>query len=85
MKSLLLRFKDFLKETDYALHDSYTAQKLKSKLVKHYGNAIRITDEQNNIQSVYSSDVSMGDAINCVVKYKETLKNCEVNSTTDNV
>ena len=69
LKTLLSHFKDNLRDSDYQGYESYTTQKLKAKLLKHYGNKVKITDEGNDTQSVFSSDVSMADAINCAVKF----------------
>ena len=84
LKTLLSHFKDNLRDSDYQGYESYTTQKLKAKLLKHYGNKVKITDEGNDTQSVFSSDVSMADAINCAVKFKQLTKNLEIFSTPEN-
>ena len=72
MSSLVIKFKLLLKEKEYPLYDSYTAQKLKARITNHYGSNILFTDNVNSIQSVYSSKISIADVINIAANYKQS-------------
>ena len=71
----LIKFKDLLKTQAYDNYDSYTAHKLKSRIIKYYGGKVAMTEEQHQTQSVHSSEISIADAINTAASYKEILKN----------
>ena len=74
-------FQDLLRDDGYQDFSCYRTQKLKSKLINHYRDKITITDEQNQQQSVFSSAISIADAVNCAMKYKQLTKNLEITST----
>ena len=76
--SSLDKFKPFLEDQDYELYDSYTAHKVKSRILMHCGSKVAITEEHHQSQSVYSSQISIADAINTAARYKEILKNNEL-------
>ena len=78
LPSLLVKFKTCLKDVDYEHFESYTTQKLKNRLSKHYGSKIILTDCINTLQSIYSSDISIADAINIAANYKQALKDNEL-------
>ena len=79
---LLNHFQDLLRDDGgYQDYGSYTAQKLKFKLQNYYRDKITITNEPNQQQSVFSSAISMADAVNCAMKYKQLTKNLEIVST----
>lgn len=71
LQTLLERFKTYLQEEQYENIESYTVQKLRQRIEKHYGDAICITTESNKRQSVYSSEISIADAINAAFELKK--------------
>ena len=78
INKLLIKFKDLLKTQAYDNYDSYTVHKLKSRIIKYYGGKVAMTAEQHQTHSVYSSEISIADAINTAATYKEILKNQEL-------
>jgi len=56
--------------------DKYTSQKLQNRLLRHYGKSIIIQSQQGHGKSniVFSSSVSIGDAINTASQLKSDLK-----------
>ena len=56
--------------------DKYTSQKLQNRLLRHYGESIIIQSQQSHGRSniVFSSSVSIGDAINTASQLKSDLK-----------
>ena len=67
------RYKEYLQQEEYENFDSYTVQKLRTKIEKHYGNRICFTDEPHKRRSVYNSQISIADAINTAFAYKKLL------------
>ena len=74
VKTLLSRFHELLKEEDYENYEAYTTQKLKNKLLKHYGAAISFSGNINTEQYVFSSQISIYEALNTATNYKRLLK-----------
>ena len=74
-------FQDLLRDDGYQDFSCYRTQKLKSKLINYYRDKITITNEPNQQQSVFSSAISIADAVNCAMKYKQLTKNLEIAST----
>ena len=81
MTNLLYQLKSILKNNNYKLFDSYLLARLKQCLVKYYSFEICFGEEQRKIhtnQFVYSSFISIHEALNIVTNYKRELKNHEL-------
>ena len=85
LKVLLERYKEYLQQQEYESFDSYTVQKLRTKIEKHYGNRICFTDEPHKRQSVYNSQISIADAINTAFTYKTLLNDHSLVTDTDRI
>lgn len=74
MSSLLEMFKSYLPE-DFS-NTSYRSDRLKSKLQKHYGDLIVIQSQygQGKSSIVFSSKITLKDAVKAAAKLKERLK-----------
>ena len=75
---LLKKYKLHLECQQYENSDSYTVQKLKNKLTKHYGSLIKFTESSHTRQAIYSSQISISDVINIASAYKQSLKEKEL-------
>jgi len=75
---LLNRYKNLLKMASYEHYDLYTAQKLRVKLLNRYGSKIKITEEVNHPNFIYSSEVRIGEMINIAQVYKQMIKDKEL-------
>ena len=73
IQDLLSKYKLLLKEENYEGFDAYTTQKLKLRITSHYGSKVCFTNEINQKQFVYNSDVSIANAINVAANYKQML------------
>ena len=73
-QTLLNRYKSHLKEKNYEMYDSYTPQKLRTRILNHYGSRICITEEINRPPCTYNSGTLIGDVINIAAKHKQMLK-----------
>ena len=78
MSSLLEMFKSYLPE-DFS-NTSYRSDRLKSKLQKHYGDLIVIQSQygQGKSSIVFSSKITLKDAVKAAAKLKERLKNAQL-------
>ena len=56
------------------MYDSYTPQKLRARILNHYGSRICITEEINRPPCIYNSGTLIGDVINIAAKHKQMLK-----------
>ena len=83
VNNLLARYKELLQEEEYDGFDSYTSQKLKTRIMKYYGSTVCFTDKSNEKQYVYNSNLSIADALNVAATYKEQLKDGEIINTAD--
>ena len=70
---LLNRYKDLLKIANYEQYDAYTAQKLSLKLLNHYGEKMKITEEVNRSNFIFNSDIRIGDMINIAQTDKQLI------------
>ena len=77
-QDLLSRYKSILRNKQYLQYDSYTSQKLRNKIMAHYGSTVKITDEVNRPPYVYDSNIAVGEMINLAQQYKQMLKNKEL-------
>ena len=71
---LLFMYKEIFRNNDYELYDSYTTQKLKNRLINYYGSKISFAEGESNKPFVFSSWLSLADAINTAAMYKQLLK-----------
>ena len=83
ISQLLKTYKYYLQESKYENFDSYTTQKLKKRLLQHYGSSITVTNSINTTQSVYSSNINIQTAINTAANYKQMLHDTELMNVTD--
>ena len=83
INTLLTQFKEYLKDKEYDDYDAYTSQKLKQRLVKHYGSSICVTQEINQTQSIYSSNTCITEVINIAANYKQMIKDRELIENVD--
>ena len=83
ISQLLKTYKYYLQESKYENFDSYTTQKLKKRLLQHYGSSIIVTNSINTTQSVYSSNINIHTAINTAANYKQMLHDTELMNVTD--
>ena len=60
------------------IHVRYTTQKLKNKLLKHYGAAISFSGNISTEQYVFSSQISIYEALNTATNYKRLLKDQKI-------
>ena len=78
MKSLLNIFKQKIAELDCKdiSEDSYSTEKLKKKLIGHFGDAISFHKPSNilMLQIVFSGSINMNDVINLASLYKDKIK-----------
>ena len=81
LTNLLVKYKRYLQDQGYENWDSYTTQKLKGRIQKHYGNTVSFTNENHKTHTLYSSDISVTDAINSASIYKELMKNKTIMET----
>ena len=72
--NLLSRYQKILEEKEYDNYDAYTTQKLKQRLIKHYGSSIKFTESKTSPQAMYSSNISISDVINVAATYKQLIK-----------
>ena len=77
-KDLLETFKLYLRENEYDSYDSYTQQKLRNRIIKHYGSRVCITNEANKSLCIYDSKTSLADVINIAATHKRMLKDKEI-------
>ena len=75
---LLKEYQEFLKEKNYDNFHAYTSQKLRAKLLSHYGNSVTITQEVNKQNFIFRSNIEIGEMINLAQTYKQMLKDKEL-------
>ena len=77
MSTLLERFRTFLPKERA---DKYTTYKLQNRLLNHYSDSIVIQTQQGQGKSniVFSSSISIGDAIKAASKLKSDLKIAQI-------
>jgi hypothetical protein len=77
MSTLLERFRTFLPK-EHA--DKHTTYKLQNRLLNHYSDSIVIQPQQGQGKSniVFSSSISIGDAIKAASKLKSDLKIAQI-------
>jgi hypothetical protein len=77
MSTLLERFRTFLPKERA---DKYTTYKLQNRLLNHYSDSIVIQPQQGQGKSniVFSSSISIGDAIKAASKLKSDLKIAQI-------
>ena len=63
--------------------DSYIIQKLKKRLLQHYGSSFIVTNSINTTRSVYSSNINIHTTMNTAANYKQTLHDTELMNMTD--
>lgn len=76
--NLLSRYQKILEEKEYDNYDAYTTQKLKQRLIKHYGSSVKFTESKTSPQAMYSSNISISDVINVAATYKQLIKDNEL-------
>ena len=81
--NVLAKYKDFLREKNYDTYESYTTQKLKHKLLTHYGSKICITSEINQGQFLYSSSINISEVFELAADYKQMLRDKELIESSD--
>ena len=59
LTNLLVKYKRYLQDQEYENWDSYTTQRLKDRIQKHYGNTVSFTNENRKTHTLYSSDISV--------------------------
>ena len=76
--NLLSRYQKILEKKEYDNYDAYTTQKLKQRLIKHYGSSVKFTESKTSPQAMYSSNISISDVINVAATYKQLIKDKEL-------
>ena len=82
--NLLSKYQGILQEKNYQHFSSYSTQRLKVRLIKHYGSSISFTGTQNSRQAMYNSNIKISDAINAAATYKQLVKDKEIMDVEDN-
>ena len=86
LKNLLSQLNSFL-GSSVGETETYTTQKLKRRLERHYGDSIVIHSQHGQGKSsiVMSSSVTLGDAVQAFAQLKEDFRDCQIETTSSDV